>query len=136
LLGGLSEAAIREREEARKKREEEREKNRRAVIAVASKDIKAHIISLFNPYSTKGCLIHDINDTSEFEKAPFDITIKCQRKTASIPDAWARTLAVFTTEGVDTDNYIVYNEASYWPNPSGPITRGTQKFHIFTKYSP
>ena len=108
--------------------------NRRAMIAVSSEDIKAYIISLFKPYSAKGRLIHD-NDTSEFEKASFDITIRYQRIAASVPDAWARALAVFTPEGVDTDNYIVYNEASYWLKPSGPITIGTQKFHIFTKCS-
>jgi len=137
LLAGLSEAEMRKREEAERKRAEEREKNDRAVIAVALNDISITVraISVPAPYSTKGRLIYDIGDLREFEKAPFDITINYQRNTSFI-DVWAKTLAVFTDGGVDTNDYIVHNKASYWLHPSGPLKRGTQKFHIFTKNIP
>ena len=137
LLASLSEAEIRKREEAEREREE-REKNDRAVIAVAVNDISitAHIISVFTPYNTKGRLIYNIDDTREFEKAPFDITINYQPSTSLIPNIWVKTLAEFADKGMDTNNYIFYNKASYRPKPGGPITRGTQRFYIFTKNSP
>lgn len=131
LLASLSEAEIRKRAEAGKKREEEKEKNERAVIAVAAKDVSptGHILGAF---TTKGRLIHDINDTGEFEKVPFYITIDCQRSTFFL-GLLAKSLAECYDQGVDTDNYIVYNNASYRPKSGGPITRGAQKFYIFTK---
>jgi len=135
LLAGLSEAEMRKCEEAEKRREDEREKDERAVIAVATKDVSVsgHIFSTFTPIATKGRLIHDIDDASEFEKAPFDITINYQRNTSFFPSILAKTLAECFDEGVDADNYIVHNNASYRPKSGGPVTRGTQKFYIFTK---
>ncbi|PUU75419.1 hypothetical protein B9Z19DRAFT_994853 [Tuber borchii] len=137
LLADLSEAKMKKREEAEaaeRMRAEERDKEDKAVIAVALNDISfgAQITSLFKPYTTKGRLIYDMNDPGEFEKASFDITINYQSNVSFI-NVWAKTLAGFTDGGVDTNDYIVHNEALYWPKSGGPVTRGTQKFRIFTR---
>ena len=131
LLAGLSEAEIRKREAEWKM--EEREMNDRAVIAVAVNDISvaAHIISVFTPYSTKGRLIYNIDDTREFGKAPFDITIRYQHKTSFI----SHLSATFSSEEVITNNYVFYNKKLYWPKPGGPVTIDTQKFYIFKRNS-
>ena len=138
LLTELFEAEMRNREEAERKRKEEKEKNDRAVIAVASTDISitVHITNLVRSYSTKGRLVHDIHDMREFEKDPFDITISYQANFSFAPNAIKKAIADLTHIGVNSNNYITYNKALYRPKPSGPIQRGTQTFHIFTKCQP
>jgi len=134
LLADLREVEMRIHEETGKKREEKRENNDRAVIAIASEDIKirTHIITLFKPYSTKGRLIYDIRDTKEFQKDPSNIAIQYQLNISFIPDIIGKTISEFFHHGVNSNNYIVYNNALYWSKPGGPIRIGTQNFHIFT----
>ena len=135
LLSDLREAEMRKREEAERKREEDRENNDKAVIAVASKDISAgaHIAALFKPYSTNGRLIYDISDMKEFQKDPFRIMIQYQLNIAFIPDVIAKTVSGLVHNGVNSNNYIIYNKAFYWAKPGGRIQIGPQKFHIFIK---
>jgi len=132
LLADLHEAQMEELKEALRKGNEEREKKDSAVIAVALKDISIakHIFSVFTPYSAKGRLIYNIDDPGEFQKAPLDITIRYQSNTSFISHCSAR----FSSEEVNTNNYVAYNKAFYWPKPGGPVIIDTQKFHIFTKH--
>jgi len=136
LLSDLREAELRKLEEAERKREEDRENNDKAVIAVASKDISAgaHIMALFKPYRTNGRLIHNTSDMKEFQKDPFGIKIQYQLNIAFIPDVIAKTVSGIVRHGVNSNNYIIYNNAFYWAKPGRRTKIGHRKFHIFIKY--
>ena len=132
---GLISLEKRKREEAERVRAEEKEKNDSVVIAVATKDIS--LLTRNAPQNTtRGRLIHDINNTSEFKKPPFDITIHYQPRTPTNPcfDISTKTLPLldYTRNGRAGGYHIIYNNSYYWPR--NPITRGTQNFQIFTMY--
>ena len=135
FLEDLHAAEMRKRE-AENKRREESKNNDGVVIAVDVNDIGyfAHISSLAIPYSTKGRLINDIDSTSEFEKDPIDIKINYELNISLIPTILAKTISQFVGDGVDHRNYIIHNNSSYWSHPGGSIQKGTQKFHISTKF--
>ena len=136
LLENLRAGIMRELEEAENKREEERQRRDRAVIAVASKDVSigAHLTSLFTSYSTIGRLIDDIDDTTEFEKEPFEVEIRDQSNILSPITVLVKTGQEFCSAGMSRSNYIIYNQGYYQCKPSRSIERGSQNFIIFSKF--
>lgn len=46
-----------------------------------------------------------------------DITIWYQLNIASIPDVVAKTVSEFLDSGMNSNNYIIYDNAFYWFNP-------------------
>ena len=137
LLTELYEAEMRKHEEAERKREKEREKSDREVIAVDSNDIPVRgLIGLLSQDRRKGRLIRDIDNPREFEKEPFDITIRHETDFPLIPNHIARKLKgiFFSPHTVASRDYIIHNQAFYWRNPGSLIKIGRREFIIFTKY--
>ena len=139
LLTELYEAEMRKHEEAERKREKEKEKSDREVIAVDSNDIPVTgLIGLFpqNDVRPKGRLIRDTDNPREFEKEPFDITIRHETDIPVISGHTARILKgiFFSPHTVASKDYIIHNQALYRRKPSSPIKIGGREFIIFTKY--
>jgi len=136
LLENLRVNILRELEEAENKREEERQRRDRAVIAVSTKDVSigAHLTSLFTSYSTIGRLIYDIDDTTEFEKEPFEVEIRDQSNLLSPITVLVKTGQEFFSAGMSRSNYIIYNQGYYQCKPNRYIERGSRGFVIFSKY--
>ncbi|PUU76907.1 P-loop containing nucleoside triphosphate hydrolase protein [Tuber borchii] len=136
LLENLRVNILRELEEAENKREEERQRRDRAVIAVSTKDVSigAHLTSLFTSYSTIGRLIYDIDDTTEFEKKPFEVEIRDQSNLLSPITVLVKTGQEVFSAGMSRSNYIIYNQGYYQCKPNRYIERGSRGFVIFSKY--
>jgi len=93
----------------REKREESKNNNG-AVIAVDTNHIghSAHINAIAKPYSTKGRLIYDINDTSEFEKDPFNIKINYKPNISLVPYILTKTILEFDGDWIDHRYFIIH----------------------------
>jgi len=132
-LASLHADAMRKLEKAVKEKEEERKRNNRAVIAVSSRDIRAHTEALFTPYQTVGRLIYDMDDAKEFVKEPFNIEIRFQYNPLFLLAFALKTAAQLGGSGMIGTNYIIYNEGYYQCVPDRSIERASQKFLIFAK---
>ncbi|PWW79643.1 hypothetical protein C7212DRAFT_275951 [Tuber magnatum] len=135
LLADIHAAEMKKREEAERRREEERERNERAVIAVAAKDISvmAHLKCMFTSYDTRGRLIYDIDDTREFVKDSFPITIHYQFNFLAGIEVCVKTIAEIFDAGMGINNYVKYNGGYYRCKGEGCVKRGSQKFVIFRR---
>ena len=137
LLQQFHAAEIKRRDDEDRERREEAVRRERAVIAVATQDIKitAHFKNLFKSYRTKGRLIFDIKNHEDFRSHTLEVTIHYQPKFIGVIEACAKTFMEMYDEGMGETNYIVLDGAHYRCKSGTPIKMGGRDFVIFEKAS-
>ncbi|KAG0641243.1 P-loop containing nucleoside triphosphate hydrolase protein [Tuber brumale] len=128
LLAELHAAEVEKRE-----MREEAENRDKAIIAVATKDLKI-IPSGVTSYNTRGRLISDVSNDEQFKSNPVWITICSQSNNPNV-QAPTRTFPGTSDAGIDATSYIALGEVRYQRRPGTHRTSGGKSFIIFSKTS-